>query len=95
MVIVMESDFLFVPAVAVIFTVPALRPETLPLESTVATEVSEEVQVTEGRLPAGSVVTSALSCTLCVEARSMEVSPETLMAVTVTFLGWQGSLASM
>ena len=89
------SDCWFVPAVAVIFTVPALRPETLPVESTVATEVSEEVQVTLARFPAGFVVTSAFSCTLWVEPRSMEVGPETLIPVTLTFLQWQGSLELM
>ena len=74
------------PALAVIFTVPALRPVTLPVESTVARSVSEELQLTDAEPPAGSVVTDALSCRVCVEDRSMDVSPEIFTFVTFEVL---------
>ena len=74
------------PAVAVIFTVPAFRPLTLPLESTVAMDSSEEFHFTVARPPSGLVVTVAFSCTLCVAARSMALSPETFTEVTSVFV---------
>ncbi len=72
------------PAVAVIVAVPAATAVTVPSESTVATSVFEDVQVTRSVVSDGSTV--AVSCTVFSTNRETSVSSsEIAVAGTVEF----------